>query len=232
MGFLDDIINSESAKKYVDQGTEEWHKLRLGRFTSSEIHKLITEPKAVKDKEAGRLGETGYGYVNDRVAEIMTGQAKQQGYAFPLVYGKETEPVAIEAFVDKTGFKWESCGFYPYTDHAGGSPDGIINEEDILEVKCPYDSGKQVEYLMLNDQFDLMRFNKDYYWQCQANLLFTGMKQCHFVCFDPRMIEEKNRLQHIIIKPNNEHHDLLIKKIEVAVKEKLSILKLLRDGIN
>jgi exodeoxyribonuclease (lambda-induced) len=227
MSFLDDIIDEKKAFQWIEQGTPEWDNIRVGRFTASEIWKLTVEPKTNADKEAGKLSETALTYVSEKVAEVMTGQAKQQGYAFPLVWGTEKEPEAIEEFVNRTGYKHERVGFFPFTDHAGGSPDGFINDDAILEVKCPYDSATQLDYLMLTDQWDLKRLKREYYWQCQANMLFTDRTLCHFVTFDPRMKDEKHRMTHMLIKAIPEDQDLLVKKIGIAVKEKLELLKLL-----
>lgn len=227
MGFLDDIIDEERSKQWIDQGTEEWNRVRVGRFTSSEMWRLMTEPKTIKAKEAGQLSEGATTYVYEKVAEVFTGQLKQQGYAFPLVYGKEQEPFAIEHFCQTTGLTWEACGFFPFGDHAGGSPDGNIGDDEIIEVKCPYDQEKQIEYLMLTDQWDLKRNFPKYYWQCQANLLFTKKSLCHFVTFDPRY-EDKFKMTHIKIKPNSEDMDLITQKIAKAVEEKLKLLKLLK----
>jgi hypothetical protein len=227
MSFLDDIIDEKKAFQWIEQGTPEWDNIRVGRFTASEIWKLTVEPKTNADKEAGKLSETALTYVSEKVAEVMTGQAKQQGYAFPLVWGTEQEPNAIEEFVKRTGYMHERVGFFPFTDHAGGSPDGFINDDAILEVKCPYDSATQLDYLMLTDQWDLKRLKREYYWQCQANMLFTDRTLCHFVTFDPRMKDEKHRMTHMLIKAIPEDQDLLVKKIGIAVKEKLELLKLL-----
>lgn len=225
MNFLDEIIDESTANKWIEQGTTEWDAIRVGRFTASEIWKLMVDPKEKAKKDAGDLSETALTYVNDKVAEVMTGQCKQQGYAFPLVWGKEKEPDARDAFKEKTGFECEVVGFFTFSDHAGGSPDGLVNDDAILEIKCPYDSGTQVEYLQLVDQWDLKRFKRENYWQCQANMLFTNRELCHFVTFDPRMVNEKHRLFHMVIKKSEEDQQMIIRKIAKATEEKLRLLK-------
>ena len=226
--FLDNIIDETKAKQYIEQGSPEWDTIRVGRFTASEIWKLMVEPKTNEAKESGKLSETALTYITEKAAEVMTGTVKQQGYAFPLVWGKEKEYEAKDFFIQSTGLIYEPCGFYPYTDHSGGSPDGLIGEDDILEVKCPYDSAKQLDYLTMTDHFDVLRNYREIYWQCQANLLFTNRKQCHLVTFDPRMISDKHKMTHTIIPANSEHHDVIIQKITRAIKEKLQILNRLK----
>lgn len=247
MSFLDDILDERTANKWIEQGTPEWDAIRLGRFTSSEMHRLMApskremteaELKARPKKGPGSsaklvydystLSDTAISYVYEKVAEVLTGQNKSQGYAFPLVWGKDHEDEAAEYFAKKTGFELEKVGFFTYTDHAGGSPDRFVNDDAILEIKCPYDSVNQINYLMLTDQWDLKRMHFDYWVQCQSNMLFTGRDLCHFATFDPRMQEEKHKLAHIEIHPDKEFRDLLTNQIALGVKEKLSILNLLR----
>src|SRR5688572_26182164 len=95
--FFDDLVEG-NVLKHVPQGTDEWDEVRRGRFTSSEMYKLLTPPKTKAAQEAGKLSETALTYINVKVAETITGQKKQDSYAFPLVYGKQTEPEAIEYF--------------------------------------------------------------------------------------------------------------------------------------
>lgn len=227
MSFLDDLIDERTANKWIEQGTPEWDRIRVGRFTASEIWKLTVDPKTKEAKEAGKLSETSLTYIQEKAAEVMTGQCKQQGYAFPLIYGTEKEPEARDKFIEKTGFAVEQVGFFAYTDHAGGSPDGFVNDDAILEIKCPYDSANQLDYLMLTDQWDMKRCHRDYYWQCQANMLFTERNLCHFVTYDPRMVNEKHRLTHLTITANKEDQDLIVDRIGKAVEEKLKLLNLL-----
>jgi hypothetical protein len=116
MNFLDNLTDESKALTFVDQNSPEWYQIRLGRFTSSEIWKLMVEPKTNADKEAGKLSETAMTYISEKVAEVMTGQAKQQGYAFPLVWGIEKEPEAVEHFEKVTGLETTPVGFYPWSD--------------------------------------------------------------------------------------------------------------------
>lgn len=218
---------SEIQAVVSDQGSDGWNQARVGRFTASEIFKLLTPPRSKEAKEAGKLSETALTYINVKVAETITGQPKTTSYAYPLVFGKEQEPIAIDAFCKKTGYTYEPVGFIPFGQHSGGSPDGVINETDILEVKSPWAIETQLDYLMLTDQWDLKRIKPEYYWQCMANLLFTMKEQCHFVAFDHRYPEDK-QIVHIIIKPISEDFDAITSAIEKAVKMKLEILSLLK----
>lgn len=246
MSFLDDLLDDRTALKWVDQNSEEWNQIRIGRFTASELHRLMepakremteaelkARPKSGKGSSAKlvydheKLSDAALTYINEKVAEVLTGHAKQQGYAFPLVWGTEHEEEAAELFAQRTGFEIEKVGFFPYTSHAGGSPDRLVNDNAILEIKAPYESVNQVKYLMLTDQYDLRREYFAYWVQCQANMMFTDRPLAYFCTFDPRMKNDKHKLTQIEIKADTEFHELIRKKIEQAVKEKLSLLQLL-----
>lgn len=246
MDFLDEIIDDKLANKWIQQGTFEWDQVRVGRFTASEMHRLMepakremteTELKARPKKGKGStvklvndyssLSDAARTYINEKVAEVLTGQAKSQGYAFPLVWGNEHEEEAAEYFQKKTGLELEKVGFFTYTDHAGGSPDRFVGSDAILEIKCPYESVNQIKYLMLTDQFDVRREYFPYWVQCQANMLFTERNLCHFCTYDPRMKEDKHKLTHIEIKADEEFHELIREKLVQATKEKLHIISLL-----
>jgi hypothetical protein len=218
---------SEISAVVSDQGSDGWNLARVGRFTASEMWRLMTNPKTKQAQENGNLSETAMTYVQAKVAEVLTGQPKAESYAYPLVYGKELEPQAIEYFIKKTGFTYEPAMFVPFGDHAGGSPDGYINETDGLEVKCPFNSENMVDYLMLTDQYDLKRNHPNHYWQVMSNLLFTDKEKFHFVCYDPRMVHDNHKMVHIVVSPNPDDFTAITDKIAKAVKEKLSLLQTL-----
>lgn len=221
--FLDDLLNEKTAFSWIEQGTIEWEKIRVGRFTSSENWKLIVEPK----EKTKKISETTMNYIMDKVAEVMTGQAKQQGYAYPLVWGKEQEPIAREHFMNLTGKEVREVGFFPYTEHFGGSPDGIVEDNAILEIKSPLDSRVMLDYLMLTDQYDLKRNFREYYWQCVNNMIFCEKEIGYFVAYDGRMIKDEHKMKVIEIKLIPEDHDLVLSKFPLVVEEKLKLINLL-----
>lgn len=248
MSFFEDLLNPETAQKHIVQGSVEWDEIRCGRFTASEWHRLMAPSKREMTPEEmkarpktgtgssaklvydhGTLSEAALTYVKQKVAETLTGRIKNQSYAFPLVYGKETELEAAEYFQKVTGLRCEEIGFCPYTDHAGGSPDRDIPEDNsFLEIKCPWQSENQIDYLMLTDHFDLKRMYPEYYWQVQSNLMFTGREKAHWVTYDPRFKDEHLKMQHLIVPVVTDEHDIMRTKLTLAVREKLSMLDLFK----
>lgn len=224
MSFLDDLLDERTASNWIDQRSPEWNTVRTGRFTASQNWRLIVDPK----EKSKKISETTMAYILEKVAEVMTGQPKQQGYAFPIVHGIDTEPLAKEFFQEKTGIEIQECGFFCYTDHAGGSPDGLISDDQLIEIKCPYDSKVMIDYLMLTDYFDLKRNFREYYWQIQNNLLFADKKLGHFIAFDPRMQKDEHKMKVIEVPAVDEDRQRIIEKIGVCVEEKLKLLALLQ----
>jgi hypothetical protein len=232
-----------------EQGSQVWIDVRAGRFTASEMHRLIKSgtrdmtPAELKARPKTGIGSSAKkiedprclspdtkSYIYEKVAETLTGIAKQEVFSYATQHGSEMEPIAAEAFAEKMGsIEYDILSFVPWGDHAGGSPDRKIKgRNEIVEFKCPYNSVNQVHYLMLTDQWDLKRDFPEYYWQCQSNILFAKADLCHFVTFDHRMKEDKHKIVHIEIKPIAEDLELLGIKLGAAIKEKQDILNLLK----
>lgn len=250
MRWLDELVEGNFSPRNIEQGSEQWENIRAGRFTSSEIWKIMecgTRPMTYEELKArpksgkgsattqirdhSKMSEKGLTYIRQKVAEVLTGQPKQAAYAYPLVYGKETEPEAVEYFEKITGYTCEEIGFQTWGEHAGGSPDRFINEiKEGLEIKCPFQSENQIDYLMLVDHYDLKRMYPEYYWQCVSLMLFTGLEAWNFCTYDPRMIEDKHKMTRIRIEASKvtDDMDLINTAIASAVKEKLQLLDLLK----
>lgn len=249
MSWLDDITNVDRVNQHIDQGSDQWDEIRVGRFTSSEWWKLMefgkrlmtpaelaARPKTGKGSSTTqapdftKFSQVGETYIRVKVAETLTGLPRPQAYAYPLVYGKEMEPQAVEYFEASTGLKCASIGFQPFGAHAGGSPDRVIEDSKWgLEVKCPLTSDKQIDYLYLTDHFDLKRMYPDYYWQCVTLMFFMDFEGWHFCTFDPRFKSEKHKMTFIKIEAKDvmEDFDLIAATLENAVKQKLQMLQTL-----
>ena len=204
------------------QRTQQWHDVRLGRFTASEIWKLMSTPRG-KSEEC--LSDTAITYVEEKVAEILTNQQKIiTGWA--IEWGVDQEPNAIKCYEDKYGYKVSRAGFVPYGEHAGGSVDGYMPEQ-FIEVKCPYNSEHHVQFLQVKNGLDLKIMEPKYYWQIQANLLFNTKKasECVFISYDPRVLIKRLMLHDTIIEPDKDAFELIGIKLGAAIKLKIELLQ-------
>lgn len=241
MNFLDTLHESTS----VIQRSEQWHKVRLGRFTSSEIWKIcefgkrdMTDEELAQRPKGSRvtkiedhtiLTTNGNNYILDKVAEILTGEQKQSVYSFPIQWGIEHEEIALNHFSEKMNVKIETFGFQQFGNHCGGSPDGLFfldDEKHGVEIKCPFSSSKQIQYLRMKSVSDLKDYYPEYYWQCVSLMLFFDIKTWHFVTYDPRMKSEKTKMSHLIINQEqvSDDQEILTLGIQTAIKNKLEIL--------
>lgn len=117
----------------IAQGTPEWLAARAGRVTASRIPDVMAK---IKTGEAA----TRRDYRAQIIAEILTGQP--QGDTFTneaMRWGTEQEPFARAAYEMASGFMVDQVGFvlHPTIDRAGASPDGIVDMDGLVEIKCP-----------------------------------------------------------------------------------------------
>jgi exodeoxyribonuclease (lambda-induced) len=157
--------------------------------------------------------------------EVVTEEMLDHSNLFSNDYtdwGNDHEAQAVEEYEIKTGKFTETCGYVPYNDHCGGSPDRLVDSDGILEVKCPYNPTNHLKYMLIKDQESFKKQYPNYYWQIHMNLLATGRKWCHFVSFNPR--NEDFRLYILLIQRNEQDIELLISAVEKAVKYKKEII--------
>lgn len=210
-----------------EQRSKTWRDARCGKFTASEIYKLMTDPKSKADKEAGNFSVGAMTYIKTKVAEELTNLVHQESNAYPLVYGQDMEVNAKEYLRQVKGYEITEVGFVPFTDHAGGSPDGHIGEDEVLEIKCPFNSANHVEYLTWEKPEDMFDVKPEYYYQIQSNLLFSKRTIGRFVSYDPRMPDSKKCFELIIPAHVGIQHNIA-SRLEKAIEKKLELLKLLQ----
>lgn len=204
------------------QRTQAWRDVRAGKFTASEIHKLMGDPRSKAAKEAGEWSDAANTYINTKVAEELTGHC-EQARSNAIEWGEELEPVAKEYFTLITGKPVKFAGFKIFNQHAGGSPDGFI-DGGIIEIKCPYNSGNQVEYLKLTKGIEIQAEYPEYWWQMQANMLFNSVNMCLFVTFDPRF-PEKQKMHIVEVHADLDDQNRMAKRLHLAIEHKLNLIK-------
>lgn len=157
------------------QGTEEWFKRRLGKVTASKVADVMAKTK------------TGYGaaranYMAQLIAERLTGNVTESYTNAAMQWGTETEPQARAAYTFFTDNAVEEVGFvdHPTIGMSGASPDGLVGEDGLLEIKCP-NTATHLDTLLGTD------IEGKYIKQIQWQMACTGRKWCDFVSYDPRL---------------------------------------------
>ncbi len=155
----------------ADQRSPEWYAARLGRATASKFNVIISGEKYATYKN----------YVAEVVAERLTGKQAESYTSKEMQHGIVFEATARLKYELATGNEAIECGFFQHTSlMAGASPDGLIGDDGVLEIKCP---NTATHLLTLHKQ----QIPKQYHWQVQGQMWVTGRKWCDFVSFDPRM---------------------------------------------
>lgn len=195
----------------VEQGSPEWFAQRLGRITASNFGALMTLPRSKKDREAGLISETARTYLVKKVSEVLTGMSKEFTTQ-SMEWGSETEDEARKIYELENMVEVKQIGFAILESNpiVGGSPDGLVGDDGIIEIKCP-DSNTFTGYL-LGDSIV-----KGYMAQIQGNLWILDRLWCDFIVYDPRVIREDLRIHIMRVNRDDEY----ISKIAQAVDRAL-----------
>jgi len=187
----------------MEQRSEEWFKARLGKVTASRVADILAKIKS--GESASRRN-----YKIQLVSERLTGEKQETYINQAMQDGIDREFYARERYVQQFG-EVEEVGFIQHpTLEAGASPDGIVGEDGIIEIKCPMGT-THTETLMSQD------VPSKYMPQIQFQLLCTGRKWCDFVSYNPMFPEH---LQ-VFVKRVEADADYQ-KELEVEVKQFLS----------
>jgi len=178
----------------MEQRTDDWFSARLGKVTASRISDVVAKTKSGVSASRGN-------YMAQLIVERMTNKPTESYSNSAMQWGTDTEPLARAAYEMATNTMVEEVGFvqHPDDEMCGASPDGLVGEDGLIEIKCP-NTATHIETL-INGEID----NK-YVLQMQWQMACTGRQWCDFVSFDPRMPESLqlkiirvNRLQSLII---------------------------------
>jgi putative phage-type endonuclease len=162
----------------IEQRTDAWFQARLGKVTASKVADIIA--KTQSGYAASRAN-----YMAQLVCERLTGQ-KGEGFTnAALQHGIDTEPLARASYEALRDILVDEVGFVPHPTiiMAGASPDGLVGEDGLLEIKCP-NTATHIETLI--SKVVPGKYNT----QMQFQMACTGRQWCDFVSFDNRLPEQ------------------------------------------
>ena len=191
----------------MEQRTEIWFNSRKGRFTASRISELL----GIKG-----LGLTGENYAFEKATELVFGLYEEESFtSYDMQRGINLEPFAFRKFKELKTFSFlevKESFFFPYTDNAGASPDGLVGEDCILEIKCP----RPNKFFKLVSN-GIEAIDKIYIDQMQMQMLCTGRNKAYLFNY---LIHEGTEYYHEIIV---ERDELIVEKIKERLKEAIEI---------
>ena len=162
----------------MEQRSEEWFAARLGKVTASRVSDLMAKTK------------TGYSasranYMAELICERMTGTQADRFQNAAMQWGTDMEPQARAAYAFLADADVTETGFVPHPAIAmfGASPDGLVGDDGLVEIKCP-NTATHLDTLLSEV------VPGQYVTQMQVQMACTGRAWCDFVSFDPRLPPE------------------------------------------
>ena len=162
----------------IEQGTPEWFAQRLGKVTASRVADVIAKTK------------TGYStsrenYMAQLICERMTKTVAESYTNAAMQWGTDNEPLARAAYEALNDILVDEVAMisHPTIESAGASPDGLVGDDGLVEIKCP-NTATHIDTLLSQS------VPGKYVTQMQWQMACTGRKWCDFVSFDPRMPED------------------------------------------
>ena len=191
----------------VEQGSEAWHELRLGRVTGTRFKALM----------AGESTSTYKDLVTDLAGEIIT-QTGEETYNNAIMdRGKDLEPEARDLYSEMFG-EVREVGMVlrdeedPLHEWIGVSPDGL--GDGGLEIKCPLRK-THINYIRKN------KLPAEYRWQVQGQLYVTGLPYCDFMSYYPGM-------KPFIVRvfPDDADHNAITERLGITIERVNELIKL------
>ena len=144
----------------LQQRTPAWHAARKGKLTASNL--------------GGLLGLCSWCSRQETYNRIMGVSVFQGNEA--TQWGNDNEQNAINDYMADSGYVVDPSGLHIHPAHMwiAGSPDGLVGETGMIEVKCPFYKKVCHNYIPLH-----------YYIQMQALLVIIGREWCDFISWTP-----------------------------------------------
>lgn len=183
------------------QRTPEWFAARLGKPTGSRIADATARTKT-------GWGSSRANYMAELLIERLTGQPTERFTTPAMEWGTQKEPEALACYEDRNLDLITLTGFIPHPEmDAGASPDALVGDDGMLEIKCP-NTATHIDTL-LGAPID-----EKYQKQMQFQMRCADRAWCDWMSYDPRLPENMR----IVIRRVN-RDDKLIAKLDAEIAE-------------
>ncbi len=196
----------------VEQNTEAWQSLRLGKATASNFGTFMAN-------YGKAFGDPAHRYALQIALERLTGKKAEHGFSNDhMERGHEQEPIARMLYADETFCDVTNGGFFDCGEH-GDSPDGLIRDEGVVEFKS----------VIASTHYATMQrgsFDPAYKWQLIGHLDCTGRAWVDFVSFCSDFPEGNQLFIHRL------HRHECADELEMLAKRRAEFLSLITSTMN
>lgn len=222
----------------MEQRTREWYLARMGKFTGSSMKDLMGKTDIKNNNMASATAQTyiskvaGERYLKDVLESLPDEELEYHNKLngvyvnFAMQHGIDNEAL-VKNMLASQGYEIAESGLVVVEDtNLGASPDGLIGEDMVLEVKCPT-LQTHIQYVdKITDGASLKAVNEGYYWQVQTEMMATKRNKCMFVSYYPHL-----PLHKVIIEANESDQALLMQRYKIAEEQVVSIIKKLEEEV-
>lgn len=200
----------------MEQRTDEWFQARLGKVTASKISDVLAK---IRSGEAA----VRRNYKMQLATERLTGQKTDSYINQAMQDGIDREDTAREIFEIVRDIKVDQVGFidHPTIKMAGASPDGLLPDNGVLEIKCPVETTHTTNLLE-------RKLPSRYVSQVQWQMACTGADYANFVSYNPNF-EPKLQLIYLDVERDNEYIEMLEEEVSTFLTEVDDIINILRE---
>jgi putative phage-type endonuclease len=159
----------------IEQGSAAWFEARLGKVTASRVADVVAKTKSGYSTSRAN-------YMAELVAERLTGAKAESFSNAAMQWGTDQEPEARLAYEFRTDAEIALVGFIPHPSivMSGASPDGLVGDSGLVEIKCP-NTATHIDTLLTGTIPG--KYETQMLWQMAC----TGREWCDFASYDPRM---------------------------------------------
>ncbi|AQX22677.1 MULTISPECIES: lambda exonuclease family protein [unclassified Bartonella] len=189
----------------MEQRTAEWFQARLGKVTASNVYNILS--RTARNLPTSKYEE----YKIKLMTECLVGEISHSYTTSAMQRGIEHEGDALKEYSFVYDREVTPCGFIPHPtiEMAGASPDGLIGENGLIEIKCPQ-SVNHLRFWMTE------KIKPEYLAQMQFQMACTERQWCDFVSYDPGF---SGQSAHLRLKVQRIHrNDEQIESINQAVE--------------
>jgi len=192
-----------------DQGTPEWLDARAGAITASTFADAISLLKRNSgEKKVGDPTDASDRLASDIAIERISGKPYgEPPKTWLLQRGHDMETVARRRWESRTGLLAEEAGVCKTDDDwFGYSTDGLVDDDGLIEIKCPIDTNKIATMFKTGDV-------SEYIHQMQGGLWITGRQWCDFIMYVPDLEQVGNDLYVKRIHRDDDFIDEMVRQL-------------------